>query len=995
MNPALNETEKKCASLLNTVDLDKHVARLDSPLDGTLEWVFKSIQYTEWISSSSSKVLWVSGYAGSGKTTLALYVAKSLSKEHEAPMLLVKFICDDKVAELRDGCSMLRSLIFQVVNQRKRLWRHVSKASDNGGQQIFERFESLWNIFMHLVQSETKLSMIVIIDAIDECEERAQADIIRRLFALVELPKSVSVKFLITSRFNPEKVLDPPRLADPLILLSFNNESTQVARDIRLVVRDRLDRLVTKGACRPFMRDSFEEVLLSKADATFLWIKLVLPVLEKRGLLLESDISRTATSIPKDLESLYNSLLMDISEDDRAVAAKLLSLIVAADRPLTADELDIMLTLSPYTKSAADFKEESRLVNARTIQGLLGSLVRMEQNAFSLVHQSLKDYLTSPAIAAASMKIFSIDIVRQHGLMASTCLSYLSLREFKQRISFSSESQSVTADKTEVTDESNEDIFYDFTMFEDPADQDPYLQDETWAKITSKYKLFDYAALYWAKHFSSSSRPSSEPSFNLARAALRAENGNNTHWFRYHWIKRMKTDPFPASASPLMLACFFGFTDMVFYLLETEKVDAATLRGAMCLAARSGQHECLRLILKAKDYPSTTVFQRHPLLIAAQSGHAESLSVLVQDGNMDSNMLDESGKSLLALAAAGGHLSVVEAILRLGNFDVNMLDRRGNSPLHWAVASRSTSVITLLLDQPHLIKDSVDKNNCNALSWAAEDGDLNVVSLLLKYPSISVNNRDIKGFTPLSLATQHGRLEAVKLLCQAPGVDPLLKDLDGRTPHSWAARQRDTEILLHLLKEVPMGADLPDNNDWTPLAWALDPPGYEENVLALLDAGVDFNRQDNGGRSVLSWVAGYGFPSIVKALLRREELDIDARDKGGRTALFEAATAGNLEISNLILQTGRADVNARDHKGRTPLAWATRNGHLDVVSMLTEFPGVDISTPDSDGLTPLDVARKFKDMDTAAKDPDGRKASGSAPDSKYKKVEDLLLASQD
>lgn len=121
--------------------------------------------------------------------------------------LVCRFFCDNKIEELRDPSSLLRSLIFQIVNGRRRLWRLVKKASDAGGLHIFRQFDALWSLFVQMTRIENKSPITIIIDAIDECDKKAQLLVVSRISELLSLADT-TVKFFITSRPNAEGVLD-------------------------------------------------------------------------------------------------------------------------------------------------------------------------------------------------------------------------------------------------------------------------------------------------------------------------------------------------------------------------------------------------------------------------------------------------------------------------------------------------------------------------------------------------------------------------------------------------------------------------------------------------------------------------------------------------------------------------------------------------------------------------------------------------------------------
>jgi ankyrin repeat domain-containing protein 50 len=83
------------------------------------------------------------------------------------------FFCDEKIEAQRDGKAILRSLIFQILARRRKLIRHVKSAYDIQGSHLVENFNELWRIFTAIARDKRVGTIHVIIDAIDECEERS------------------------------------------------------------------------------------------------------------------------------------------------------------------------------------------------------------------------------------------------------------------------------------------------------------------------------------------------------------------------------------------------------------------------------------------------------------------------------------------------------------------------------------------------------------------------------------------------------------------------------------------------------------------------------------------------------------------------------------------------------------------------------------------------------------------------------------------------------
>ncbi len=884
--------------------------------------------------------------------------------------LVCRFFCDDKIEELRDPSSLLRSLIFQIVNGRRRLWRLVKKASDAGGLHIFRQFDALWNLFVQMARTEKKNPITIIIDAIDECDKRAQWLVVSRISELLRLADT-TIKFFITSRPNAEGVLDVQVSSAQMIQLPLEDRQDQIQSDIKFVVRHRLERMVIRGTCRPSVRDLLEHLLIAKADQTFLWIKLVLPLLEERRVLLLSDIDTIAAMLPSDLTSLYRHLLLLIPKADQAVAARMLRLLVASDRPLTGEEIGIMMTIGPDHRSTSSLATDQLLFNKDSVRAALGPLVRLHGSTIELVHQSLKDYLISLSGQAqdALAATFGSDLIRDKLEIFAVCSMYLSLEEFQQNIQEIVSSRDDYSTTSKPATPSPHSSTYGFDLYEDPIFKDNSLIDEgTWATITADYKLFDYAALHWATDFSKCSADATVQHHSAALALCKANTAQLTNWFHYFWFKTMYPEPFPPAVDALVVVSYFGHMNTLLRLLsDLEALDLGSFPKALYWAARQGQSGCVEILLQQPecDPQISAMNSKTPLSVAAEFGHVECVAQLLKDVRVNVNTQDSHGRTALSLTASNNHAETAAVLLAHTNISVDLPDHSLNTPLHWAVAAGSHSIVSQLLSDSRTQTDHLDKRGRNALSWAAEYGATDIVTLLLQNQRISVSQKDLRGRTSLSYASQHGHLSVVKLLVESKLANPLDQDHDGRNAHSWAATQRESSVLRYLIRQCRQGADVPDRNGWTPLAWALDPPGYIENMLLLLRLGcVDVNRKDSvHGRTFLSWVASYGYTQVARQVLQLKGVELESRDVNGRTPLSDAAGSGNADIVHLLIETGMVDVNSRDKHGRTPLSWAAREGYGNVVKLLLSIPAVDLNSRDSAGQTALDVAKKFEHED--------------------------------
>ncbi|KAF2816085.1 uncharacterized protein BDZ99DRAFT_457997 [Mytilinidion resinicola] len=198
---SLDDAERACTAILNCVDVSGYESNLDQHASGTLQWVSSDPQYNNWLSKDSMRLLWVTGFSGCGKTILSHYLVVHLQKMLSPSTIICRFFCNGRIESQRDSVNLLRSIIYQIVMHRRKLLRIVRRASDAQGFQLFSRFDSLWNPFLEICRHKGD-ELIVIIDAIDECEEQIQVSMTKRIVNLLGSEPEFSIKFLITSRPN-------------------------------------------------------------------------------------------------------------------------------------------------------------------------------------------------------------------------------------------------------------------------------------------------------------------------------------------------------------------------------------------------------------------------------------------------------------------------------------------------------------------------------------------------------------------------------------------------------------------------------------------------------------------------------------------------------------------------------------------------------------------------------------------------------------------------
>uniref|UniRef100_A0A3P8Z511 Ion transport domain-containing protein n=1 Tax=Esox lucius TaxID=8010 RepID=A0A3P8Z511_ESOLU len=350
-----------------------------------------------------------------------------------------------------------------------------------------------------------------------------------------------------------------------------------------------------------------------------------------------------------------------------------------------------------------------------------------------------------------------------------------------------------------------------------------------------------------------------------------------------------------------------------------------------------------------------------PLLVAAERGHPEVVSILLQN-QARVDVFDEEGKGALHLAAEQGHEDVADILLSHKAF-VNAKTKLGLTPLHLGAQKGSAGLVKLLVERHLASIDSLSLRRQTPLHLAAVSGQLDVCSSLLTLGA-DVTATDIHGQTPLHLAAENDHSEVVKLFLKHRPSLATLSNAEGATCTHIAAAKGSLAVVRELLTFNQGGVNTLSTKTTgsSPLHLA-SAGGHTEVVRVLLDAGASAADEDREGMSAVHLAARNGHTHILEVLKESISLEITS-SKTGMTALHVAACFGQAGFVRELLMSVPATIRSdtvenkrRSRSGYTALHLAARFGHENVVRLLLNSPGVqaDVET-DVHGSTPLHLA---------------------------------------
>ena len=136
-------------------DRAKLVSTKGQRVKSTCEWIKEDKVYRSWL-DSHSQLLWISGGPGKGKTMLSIFLTEELAKVVEPlkDAKLVFYFCDYQDKERNTAITILRGLLFQILQERPKLFKCILPdfETEKKARYTISSLEALWRIFESMLR---------------------------------------------------------------------------------------------------------------------------------------------------------------------------------------------------------------------------------------------------------------------------------------------------------------------------------------------------------------------------------------------------------------------------------------------------------------------------------------------------------------------------------------------------------------------------------------------------------------------------------------------------------------------------------------------------------------------------------------------------------------------------------------------------------------------------------------------------------------------------
>ncbi|KAL7928858.1 hypothetical protein V8C35DRAFT_220486 [Trichoderma chlorosporum] len=377
-------------------------------LKDSYSWILDHAGYKQFRGDPNSRLLWIKGDPGKGKTMLLCGIIDELRKEPN--LTLSYFFCQATEAKLSNATSILRGLMYLLILQQPPLLQNLRKRYDITGEKLFQGanfWGTLVDIFTEMLSSDNLGSAIFIVDALDECT----VDRHKLLDFIVKSSDTCRAKWIVSGR-NWEDIDRRLRKLKQTVGLHLELNQELISKAVDTYITYKVNQLAEDKEYEEETKDAVMKHLTFNAQGTFLWVALVCKELADPETQSWHTINKL-TSFPPGLKPLYKRMMDKIEDSaDAKYCKEILAIISTVYRPIRLQELKVL------SKSLEKFP----LKDLRIVITCCGSFLTLRQDTIVFIHQSAKDYL----LEKAAQQILPFGLANQHHGIFSRSLEVLS-----------------------------------------------------------------------------------------------------------------------------------------------------------------------------------------------------------------------------------------------------------------------------------------------------------------------------------------------------------------------------------------------------------------------------------------------------------------------------------------------------------------------------------------------------------------------------------------
>ncbi|RGP78965.1 hypothetical protein FLONG3_2871 [Fusarium longipes] len=390
----------------------------------TAEWIFQTREFEEWSNDEGPPVIHITGKIGSGKTVLASSVVERLCCVRlPARFTSFVFIRFDDEQSLKAE-TVVRSCVQQLLTvlSYDQLTHKAATQINSALQEAKSTMYSDESVMkLYSMASMFVKNWYIVLDGLDECDTRQQADILK-FFAKLLNSTETPPRLMLCSRETSSATIGNSFPFCVRLITGLHQTSSDIRTYAEDIINAKLEaqELVVRDLK---IVNEILETIVSKEQGMFLWAFLAIEDICSRKS--DTDIRRALEEMPADLPATFDRVLDRImKKGHKKIAKKTFAWIEAVLYPLTLPQLQEALSIEIGQRTL----QQDDLINgitrlSRWCEGFIEVAETDDTVHFS--HHSIREFLLMPGVG--ELQELHIEVEKCHQLVGETCITYITL----------------------------------------------------------------------------------------------------------------------------------------------------------------------------------------------------------------------------------------------------------------------------------------------------------------------------------------------------------------------------------------------------------------------------------------------------------------------------------------------------------------------------------------------------------------------------------------
>ena len=383
----------------------------------------------QWADDTNGKcIFWLSGMAGTGKSTISRTVAQTFERKGQ---LGASFFFKRGEGDRGRANRFFTTIASQMVRSLPRVTPAVRATieaiPDISEKQIKTQFERLLLHPLTTIESSSKDLIVIVIDALDECEDENDIKVLLNLLSQAQKIKGIRFRVFVTSR--PELPIRPgfKRMSDSTHQDVKLHEIAKdvIEHDISAFLADELAKIREDNSlAMDWPGDNACQKLVHTASPLFIFAATISRFIgaskwdpqEQLEIVLKHATSSQTSKLDQTYLPVFDRLLKDCDDEEKIALVedfrKIVGSIIILEEPLALESLSKLLSVRR--------KRLDRRLN--TLHSVL-DIPTDPDEPIRLLHLSFREFLLDPK--KQNRFELWVDERQAHTFLATQCLELL------------------------------------------------------------------------------------------------------------------------------------------------------------------------------------------------------------------------------------------------------------------------------------------------------------------------------------------------------------------------------------------------------------------------------------------------------------------------------------------------------------------------------------------------------------------------------------------